>query len=384
MQAFATFAFGLLVLISIILGIKEDDRVSSLSIEELVSKKEFIGKPQRLEREFKIGISGATKIRTKEINEAVFQAVSKALSNGNQWHAPREVSSDYFLTASDEIFIFRDLYFDTQDMLLTKANGAIRIRYRWDSEFSYKNFLKGNHGPEARPTRVEIQSKTDRKIGNSGYSEVLESRLWFEKSAPPIHSYFEMGKGQLLLPLFIQTVKQGHFEGQYHAPAKAIADLVRRNSPDLNKVRLLPKLVVLTNRYRLHVNLVNPWGSGPNPNNTFIITIDRFSGQKVLPDLKLERQLSFKSKRMTENEFKELLEVEVEFEHNTSTRLDDEIENLKSQGRKSELARLTKMRELFLKDQALLVKIVKESLESINLKTYPVSESKYLSILYDR
>ena len=65
-----------------------------------------------------------------------------------------------------------------------------------------------------------------------------------------------------------------------------------------------PKLGLLTKRNRMHFNCKNPFGSGPNPEQLFIITLDRVYCEHGCIDRK------------------NLLEIEIERERNTSTILD--------------------------------------------------------------
>lgn len=379
MRIAVTLGLGISLIALIILSVQDHKRVSSIKIEDAQGSSNILGTPPREEREFKIGVSGANKVRTKEINHAVYQALVKALRDSTRWNVPSMFSSQYYLTLSEELFIFRDLYFDSDDQILSANNSSIRLRYRWDSEFSYKKFMNGEHRPEARPTRVEIQAKVGKRGSTEGYSEVAESRLQFSKGQPPVKTYFELGRARLLLPLLIQSVKQGRYEGTFHTPGRALAELVDLISPGVKRLSLSPRLAIVSKRYRMHVNMVNPWGSGPNPDHTFIITLDRFAGKRTPADLRWERQLNAVSRDLFSGEFTERLEVEVEFERNTSSRLDDEIQSLALAGKQKQKDELEHVRSLFLRDQEMLVKIVTESLSQIGLKTFPVTESKYLS-----
>ena len=74
----------------------------------------------------------------------------------------------------------------------------------------------------------------------------------------------------------------------------------------IGPAQLLPQVEVTTRRARLHFNMKNPWGSGPNPDQVFIVSLDQVEanrkGEGFLP-------VSF-------------VEIEVEIDRNILTQLE--------------------------------------------------------------
>ena len=74
-----------------------------------------------------------------------------------------------------------------------------------------------------------------------------------------------------------------------------------------------------------------------------------------------------------------LREMEIEFERNVSTVLDEKIKKLKNKGSYEELSRLTQIRNAFLNDQKLLKKIIRDYFTNIGIDLFPLKNSKYSS-----
>jgi hypothetical protein len=288
------------------------------------------------------------------------------------WQAPPVYKQSYFITSSEDTFVFRDIYFDTMDDLLDGSNSAIRLRWRWDSNHSYREYLKGSFNRESMPTRVEIQSKVGRSEKGEGLSEVHEARMEFAKDAYPIKTFYDEGRARLLLPFFFETIKTGRFDSNVYTPAHSIAQNILLAKRDLASVQLLPKVLIVARRHRFHLNLITPWGSGPNPNNAFIVTIDRYRGTLLPPSTKWESDLQ----RFDLSEAEERVELEVEFERNTSTRLEQEIERLAKSDLTKELRSAQSIQKLFAEDHKKLTQDIIKHLRMEGYRLDPKNVSK--------
>lgn len=369
------FAFALIFLIgAVVVGSYERYLRTTFFINEIASSANVIGTPPRLEKEYKISITPPQKERPQFLNTALSNILQK-LAQKSDWKAPSFYKKNYFITSTEDTFVFRDIYFDTDDRLLERNQSSIRLRWRWDSEKSYREYLKGTFSRPSVPTRVEIQSKVGRTMTAQGLSEVYESRMEFSKDAHPIKSYILEGRARLLLPLFIETIKTGRFESQVHTAAQSIAKKISRSAPRASSLQLIPQLVILARRHRFHLNLVTPWGSGPNPHNAFIITVDRFKGLPLPASSRWEHEIS----RLDFSKASESIELEVEFERNTSTLLEQEIEKLQKLGVRDDLVSVQKIQSYFEDDHKRLAFEIIKHLENegykLDLKNFSKPQS---------
>lgn len=347
---------GFVFLLAAVLFGSYDRRLrTTLFVPEISSSNNLIGTPPRLEKEYKISVTLPAGERPLVLNTILNDILHKLVTESD-WQAAHFYKKNYFVTTSEDTFIFRDIYFDTADNLLEKNQSSVRLRWRWDSENSYRDYLKGAFSRRSIPTRVEIQSKVGRQTIADGFSEVHESRMEFSKDAHPIKTYIDQGRAHLLLPLFFETLKTGRFESQVHSAAQSIAHRIHSNHPDIPSLQLVPNIVILARRHRFHLNLITPWGSGPNPNNTFIVTIDRFKGLPLPASSQWEHQIG----RLDFAKAPEEVEIEIEFERNTSTLLEQEIQKLQKLPAKEELNSTRKILGFFESDhQKLAREIIK-------------------------
>ncbi len=366
------FTLGLLFLLtSGLFGLYERFLRTTFFVAEVAATQDIIGTPPREEKEYKIAIEVPHHERPLELNTKLNDILLKIVQEEG-WQAPAHYKQTYFITTSEDTFVFRDIYFDTPDDLLDSKNSALRLRWRWDSNHSYREHLKGSFSRESMPTRVEIQSKVGRAEKGEGFSEVQESRMEFAKDAHPIKNFYDEGKARLLLPFFFETIKTGRFDSNVHTPAHSIAQNVRLVNQDLVSVQLIPKVLILARRHRFHLNLVTPWGSGPNPKNAFIVTIDRYRGTLLPPSAKWESDL----KRFDLSKAEESVELEIEFERNTSTRLEDEIERLEKAHLHKELETVRNIQNLFASDHKKLAQEIIKHLQMEGYRLDPKNVSK--------
>ena len=126
------------------------------------------------------------------------------------------------------------------------------------------------------------------------------------------------------------------------------------------------------------MNVNTPWGSGPNPDNAFIISMD-FSevlGPEYLDYLLREK---YRAQSIRPTARGNTYEMEIEFERNVSTVLDKKIEELKDSDDKDELLRLLRVRKAFLADQDYLEKIIRNYFSSAGINIIPLHKSKFNS-----
>lgn len=135
----------------------------------------------------------------------------------------------------------------------------------------------------------------------------------------------------------------------------------------------------MTERFRQHLNIKSPWGSGPNPEQSYIISLDSSEVYGATSYLKFLKRRSLGDKKAkSPDEIGRLIEIEIEFERNVSDVLDRKIVEAKEKGMQEELANLTAAREAFLLDQQRIMTVVKDYFADKGVDIYPASKSKYV------
>ena len=213
-------------------------------------------------------------------------------------HFPKLVKGPYYLNPQFDSFVFKDIYFDTYNNDLAKRNSAYRLRYRWTGLDKYHRYKILPWFSALHPDRCEIQFKWDYQFNKKErIVTVKESRFEFRNESMPFLLKQNAPPSPWKEKDFIEIGKKGVFEKWIMQP-----------SQDLKKhlalgPEVFPFVTVETIRYRSHLNIKNPWGSGPNPDQAFIITID--------------------STYSVDKEFPPFIEIEIERERNTSDQLNE-------------------------------------------------------------
>lgn len=262
------------------------------------------GTDSRVEVEFKLAYELSDGDSLDEISEAVRKALLKLIGK-KALNFEKLMGRDYRLDDSFQAFLFRDIYIDTPDHQILGSGSAYRLRHRWSR---YERYLHHRLLPFMKayfPTRCEIQFKT-------GYQpdyerQVVtprETRFEFRNESAP----FDLHKDAPETPWPVEEYLGYARTGRYKTyEMKPMADLLTAiGAPRDSVPELKPMIEVLTIRDRIHLNLKHPWGSGPNPEQVFIITLDKSTlGNTyghVVPKVNL-------------------LEMEVEIERNSSTEI---------------------------------------------------------------
>jgi len=227
------------------------------------------------------------------------------------------------------------------------------------------------------PYRIEFQAKVDRKELGEGFSSVMESRFEFRDESAPFSSLNPAPEPPWDLEEYIGYFQDGRFDQYYTWSAKSIVNYLMPAHTDKEFLFFNPKLVLLTERQRQHLNIKTPWGAGPNPEQVFIITMDSskvYNAEEFLTYMKMVR-LGFEYDVPQLKGF--FTEVEIEFERNVSSELDKQIEALQDSGNPEELGYLLNVRDAFLEDLKILMRLMKEKLAQKGIRAYPATKSKY-------
>lgn len=183
-----------------------------------------------------------------------------------------------------------------------------------------------------------------------------------------------------MLPILLRAAQSGRFNGEVHEPGYVLASHIRKVTRENGEIEFKPRALIVSWRQRMHLNLTTPWGKGANPDHVFIITIDRFLGKLIRPTVMSEYEVNRHVKDLIFNKYGDRMEIEVEFERNTSQNIDSNIKHFKGHERYQDLAELEKVKESFLHDQRVIKTTIENALKKYGIKTMPVSESKYSSL----
>lgn len=375
-----SYTFGKKLLFLIITGIFLSN--CSANIEEI--NWETVtpsGTEPRIEREYKYTLEIPENTDIKKIAEEIRTALEENLKT-EEWNIEKKLlekspldkrdlgdfkKTTYSIDSLTKEYLYRDIYSDTPEFSLLKNNLQYRLRHRFKGAESYERYLENIQSLKYGPYRMEFQAKTDRKNLGEGFSEVSESRFEFREESSPFSPNNPPPEKPWDLRKYLHAFHTGIYQKYYTWPAKSIANTLGKNKlPKLEE-----KVLILTQRERMHLNIKTPWGSGPNPEQAFIISIDHV---KVFSKEYVSYLLGKNSKPKKSGEF---YEIEVEFERNTSEKLDQEITNVETISKHSEQKYLKSIRNSFLQDQKKIMETVQNYFASQNIKVIPGEKNKY-------
>lgn len=323
--------------------------VSLQQLEE--SKKIIAGTPDRLELEYKLAFELSGDVSIKKLTNIIQKSLKKAISK-NSLKFGAFVGSSYYIDDAFQPFAFKDTYIDTDNFDILKSKSSFRLRYRWN-RFEY--YLRSRALPFLKtfqPTRCEIQYKEGySSIPNTNILKVQESRFEFRNESYPFNIKQDAPGAPWPYDDYIKYATQGFYKDYVVLPTyNAVKNL--NDNYQIKNVEFKAAIQAVTQRNRLHLNVSHPWGWGPNPDQSFIITIDKTFFQSARDGLP--------------NNNVKLLEIEIEPERNTTTQL---RRDLKIKGNlyglpedSSELIRQTTQKAIDLIEEDL--NIIVESIEN--------------------
>jgi len=332
-----------------------------------------------LEREIKLSIQSPERVSGAQIAAYVRDILRDSVFGAGKFETPDILGKEFYLTGGGVPFFFRDIYLDTKDGINLKHNIAFRLRHRWKNGEAFRSFfVMRDPSPDYFPIRCEIQAKVGREELGDGFSVSHEVRLEFSKKdadvlssnrAPPPWPAKE----------YIRYAQSGRFHGQVIMPVLYYAKTLREIGFSRDRVYLRPQVALYTKRWRFHYNMKTPWGSGPNPTQAFIITLDRFQGKKVD-----EFEFYGPDHQAVDKRFPEFspvrFELEIEFERNVSTQLDRAINAASASRNMHKSASLKAKRSAFLRDQRTLGELLIRGFQKRGFYLKPMNQSKYKQI----
>jgi len=299
------------------------------------------GSPEREELEFKSAFSVESEKTVIKIIEDFKNALKLKLSKNN-FNFSKQIHNNYYTSPSFERFAFLDYYFDTQNHDILKKNSAYRLRYRWSK---WENFKRYQYFPFFKfffPTRVEVQFKRDYQHTNHQQMKVFESRFEFRKESLPFSKGFELPKAPWPLVPFLDLASHGQYQQHIMIPSYNLKKILPNADVQINPISR-----ATTKRYRNHLNIKNPWGTGPNPDQVFILSFDYSNFQGI--------------DKSNHNNQVQFLEVEIELDRNISR----EINRLSKESKNKEVRSFSQIAKNNLMND---LNLVQETLQSILLK----------------
>jgi len=261
---------------------------------------------------------------------------------------------------------FMDIYFDTTNNLNYTYDVSYRLRQRFDGTERWRTHMAGD--TNVLSTRVEFMSKTYRMIDEEkpGFSEVTENR-GLVIGLPPLPATniqaridrFQDGRW----PADMQDFGGGpHSEtNKVGNPAWSVRDYLVDVAPEVSEYDLLkfrPKLVEMSERRRQHLNmdgLLLGWTT--NFHNVFIVSVD---SAHVYEEAPLLAYMKGETNSMPPS-LGSFVELEIEFERDTSDGLDDLIA---AETNAVVLANLMLLRQAFLDDQQMVMEAIENEFNS--------------------
>lgn len=344
---------------------------------ELVNQEAY-GTSGRWEREYKYTFTNfnSEKHDSLSIAEGVRKALEETSKDRTYWSVSKYVPNDFYADKQAEEFLYSDIYFDTPSRLNHKFEVSYRYRNRYKNQKTYSYHNKDYYRSRFWPYRLEFQAKTNREELGGGFSKTLESRFEFRKESSPFSEHNIPPYAPWDRDIFIPYFQSGVFNGMPTESAKSVMQFYQDKIANKEELYFEPVFVLMTDRYRQHLNIKTPWGSGPNPEQAYIITLDHSKAYKAEEYLRFLDTRKLGNKKYPEPlPDMEIVELEVEFERNVSDVLDKEIE------KSEDSEQLKKVREAFLADQEKIMKLVSEYFAKSNLVVKPIGKSKYVQVM---
>jgi len=302
----------LIWLVRILLCIFSADCLVDFKVFAEVERKSFLASPKfygtkpryEFEHKFAVELHNGLSIDIQHLGK-VLTATLQNLVTSRSLRFDQQVFASYHVSPEFESFVFKDIYLDTPDFAIYKADSAYRLRYRWVRQEKYYRHRLFPFLEVFYPDRCEIQFKGGYKRHKKNATiGVMETRFEFRHESPPFLHQKNAPPAPWLESEFLPVAQSGMYLDYPILPMK---ELIKMLPSSMKKIHVQPVVNILTERYRTHLNVRNPWGTGPNPEHAFIVAIDVASASGV---------------NTTKFDTKRVMEIEIEIDRNISTEVD--------------------------------------------------------------
>ncbi len=296
------------------------------------------------EIEVKIRFCLPRNIKYNLLKKKLQTNLSKNLISPHAYFFPKLIGKkEYRLRPENNTKIFYDYYLDSDNNALLNNNLSYRIRKRWNL-----NILNYLFRPFTRPTRCEIQTKTNFTTLDYLTTQCSETR--FES----IKHSISCDTDNLL-----KIAKTGKWNNKLISPSivlKKQLELINLNSLTLDKT-----LVLKSKRDRFHINIVNPWGSGDNPDQVFIISIDRSKYKNKI----------YSNKKNIHCKNEDTVEIEIQIDRNVFNEILSIQKEKNIKPSLLDIIKLSNRAELVLKkDLNTISKLILDTLDGLGIKDF--------------
>jgi hypothetical protein len=358
--------------------IKEDVTESESAAFHTVSMADEIafGTSPRKEREYRFEVTGSIA-DGMHVSTLLQDALAESIrSNPEIWEAPKFTNTSYRISDSIGEALYRDIYLDTADRVGVRDHVSYRLRNRFKTRRVHDAHIKHPKEPTFWPYRIEFQGKTGRERLAENLTEVTEARFEFRRQSLPFSFATPPPPPPWPLPEYLKIMQSGRFNGWLTTPAKSVMEYLRTKYSDRSEYLFEPSVVLVTTRYRQHLEIKSAFGSGPNPDQAYIITLDDtevFEPKSFLAAVNLGWQDGAEKVVIPQAKGR-FFELEIEFERNVSDKLDQELAKATVD---TERERLTATLNAFLNDQKEIVSSVSARMRKTGINLKPVFRSKY-------
>lgn len=257
------------------LGYRDWTRLNWFDVAMLSSSaSEGEGTTNHLEREYKLRIENYAPFKSTAIKNSISETLASFVQLPNL-KAPKLVDRPYRIREGETPFVFLDFYLDTDDFKLNSLNLAYRLRYRWKSVPDFIRFINGGRNSEDMPLRCEVQCKFQRSEGQDGFSQSFESRFEFRDQSDPFSVINPAPLPPWPFKEFIRVAQKGVYRGTVMRASRECASIIRKEL-GVDGLHLRAQMAILDVRTRNHLLIKTPWGTGPMPDDAYIISLDEF------------------------------------------------------------------------------------------------------------
>lgn len=344
------------------------------------------GTPPRDEREYRYAISSspqqdraaAASPDGDRVASVINNALKKSVQDSSLWQACSVSNAPYRVSENFESSVYRDIYIDSAERVNYKNNISYRLRNRFKSLRAHNQHLKQPSHPGFWPYRSEFQAKVGRENPETGLTVVREGRFEFRRQSKPFSAEFPPPPPPWPLADLLPHMMLGTFFGEPTSPGKLASEylqsvLAKNHGP----VVYSPQVVVVTERRRQHLEIKTPWGTGPNPDQSFIITLDSSKIFDAEEYLRVVDAGEHGSDVKLPVEKGQLLELEMEFERNVSEGVARALQVAIDSGNEAEARKMREVEQAFIHDQERVVDVIKEALTMRGITFEPVDKSKF-------
>lgn len=362
---FKNLIFILLLVFTALVLFKIDKNNLSLEVKKIAALKlsDVVGTRSRLEAEYKLVVTLPENYTIDNL-VTLTEKILKQLVESKSLKLSSNFKANYQLINAEKSTLFRDIYFDTKNRDLEKNGSSYRLRHRWSSLLSYENFLKNQSATKFWPTRCEVQSKINRSFLSAGLSQVDEARFEMRKESAPFSSFHKPPEKPWFIADLKKMILTGYYRDSIITPAFDISSVLAQKA--LNHVYLEPVSMILNERWRFHYDFNMGLGTGPNPSQIFIITIDQFIQLPLNRNYLFIDDYSFQFKKSWPRK----IEIEIEYERN--------FQNALLETPSLERAEKNKGLEVIKMDHALIKNEILNKLHQAGFKVEEAQSSKFL------